>query len=123
VACTHCGNTDTLLCSVFSRYFSLFWIPVFPIGKTSVTVCQHCKQTLTSRELPASYQVPVQAIQGRARTPLSSFALLLIAGTLVVLFAGLVAYTKFFGPLVPATTTTTAPARDAALSDSISSAR
>ncbi|MBO0357935.1 zinc-ribbon domain-containing protein [Hymenobacter sp. BT186] len=84
VACVHCGTTTSLTSTVVSRYFHLFWIPAFPIGKTSVTVCQHCKQTLTAREMPAAYQVPVQAIQAQARIPLTNFALLILLGVAMV---------------------------------------
>ncbi|HEX8428052.1 hypothetical protein [Hymenobacter sp.] len=84
LACVHCGTVNSLTSTVFSRYFHLFWIPAFPIGKTSVTVCQHCKQTLTTREMPAAYQVPVRAIQTQARTPLTNFALLILLGVAVV---------------------------------------
>jgi hypothetical protein len=84
LACVHCGTVDSLTSTVISRYFHLFWIPAFPIGKTSVTVCQHCKQTLTAREMPATYQAPVQAIQAQARTPLTNFALLMLIGVAIV---------------------------------------
>ncbi|UOG73007.1 hypothetical protein MTX78_12815 [Hymenobacter tibetensis] len=84
LACVHCGTTDSLTSTVFSRYVHLFWIPAFPIGKTSVTVCAHCKQTLTTREMPVAYQAPVRAIQAQARTPLTNFILLMLLGAAIV---------------------------------------
>lgn len=84
LVCVHCNTANSLTSTVFSRYFHLFWIPVFPIGKTSVTVCQHCKQTLTTREIPVNYQVPVRAIQAQARTPLTNFALLMLLGVAII---------------------------------------
>ncbi|MET4106169.1 zinc-ribbon domain-containing protein [Hymenobacter sp. UYP22] len=86
VACTYCGVQGKLSVTVFSRYFSVFWIPVFPIGKVSVTVCEHCKQTLTSKEpLPETYRLPVQTVQQQASTPLTNYALLLLLGAGIVL--------------------------------------
>lgn len=84
LACAHCGTPGALVCSVFSRYLKLMFLPVFPIGKRSATVCQHCQQHLTGSALPAAYRAPVQAVQGRARTPLFHFAGLLLVGALVV---------------------------------------
>ncbi|MDO7845054.1 hypothetical protein Q5H92_01705 [Hymenobacter sp. M29] len=85
LACANCHTPEALTCAVFSRYVHLFWIPAFPISKTSITVCQHCKQALTTREMPASYRAPVQAVQQQARTPLTHFALLLLFGAVVAL--------------------------------------
>ncbi len=98
LACAHCGTVGSVSTTVFSRYFHFFWIPAFPIGKTSVTVCQHCKQTLTLGEMPEAYRPPVYTLQAQARTPLTNFALLLLAGLAVVLIMGLV----LFGPRKPA---------------------
>lgn len=94
IACVHCHTPEAVYGTVVSRYLHLFWIPVFPIGKSSITVCQHCKQALTEREMPANYRAAVQALQQQARTPLTHFALLLLAGAVIVfgmvmsLFAG-----------------------------------
>ncbi|RSK50235.1 zinc ribbon domain-containing protein [Hymenobacter rigui] len=85
--CAHCGTRGQLSVTVFSRYVSLFWIPVFPFGKLSVTVCNHCKQTLTSKEpLPESYRLPVQTVQQHAPRRLTNFALplLLLAGVVLI---------------------------------------
>lgn len=83
LACAHCQTPNGLSCTVFSRYVHFFWIPVFPIGKDSVTECAHCKQTLLAREMPASYRAPVQAVQQQAGTPLTHFALVLLLGAFV----------------------------------------
>jgi len=84
--CAYCGTQGQLSVTVFSRYVSLFWIPVFPFGKISVTVCAHCKQTLTSKEpLPETYRLPVQTVQQHAPTAFSNFALLLLVGAGIAL--------------------------------------
>ena len=88
VACTHCGTTGQLSATVFSRYVSLFWTPVFPIGKISVTVCGHCQQTIPKlKAMPESYRVPVQALQQQVRPPLTNYAVLLM---LVLVIGGIV---------------------------------
>ncbi|MET4075237.1 hypothetical protein [Hymenobacter sp. UYCo722] len=85
LACAQCQTPGALSCTVFSRYAHLFWIPAFPIGKFSVTVCEHCKQVLTAREMPASYHAPVQEIQRQAKTPLTHFALLALFGLFLII--------------------------------------
>lgn len=117
VACTYCGTQGQLSVTVFSRYFSVFWIPVFPIGKVSVTVCEHCKQTLTSKEpLPETYRLPVQTVQQQASTPLTNFALLLLLGVgivLVFVLAQLAPDKKRPATAEAASTAAAAPADDA----------
>lgn len=104
LACAHCGTPEALSCTVFSRYVQLFWIPVFAIGKSSVTACRHCKQVLAAREMPPAYRAPVQAVQQQARTPLTSFALPLVAGGFVALVAVMSLVGAVLGPSKPAGT-------------------
>ena len=85
LTCAYCHTPETLTCTVFSRYVHFFWLPAFPIGKFSLTACQHCKQVLTAREMPASYRAPVQAAQQQAQTPLTHFALLALFGVVMLL--------------------------------------
>ncbi|HLK98523.1 MAG TPA: zinc-ribbon domain-containing protein [Hymenobacter sp.] len=81
LVCAHCGNSDTITSTVTSRYLHIFWIPLLPIGKSSATVCHHCKQVLTSLyQMPTTYREPVQAIQKLARVPLTNYALSLLFG-------------------------------------------
>ena len=85
LACAYCHSPESLTCTIFSRYIHLFWIPVFPIGKSSVTVCQHCKQALTQRQMPASYRGPVQAFQQQASTPVTHYMLLALLGAVFLI--------------------------------------
>lgn len=111
LACANCQTPEALTGTVFSRYLHLFWIPVVAIGKSSVTACRHCKQVLTAREMPASYRAPVQALQQRARTPLTHFALLLLFGAVVAF--GMVM--SVFGTSKPTTPATGSAAAEAAV--------
>jgi len=71
--CLSC-NSHTLYFSVFSRYAHVFWIPFFPIGKTAVSVCSNCKQTLKLKDMPQSYKLEYDNIKGRFRIPVWQFA-------------------------------------------------
>lgn len=104
-ACTHCGTTGRLSATVFSRYVSLFWTPIFPFGKMSVTVCGHCQQTIARlKQMPESYRPPVQALQQQARYPLSNFAVLILLGLMMV---GIFGIAWCSGPRQPAAYTAT----------------
>jgi len=42
-SCTSCQN-ETLYAVIIARYFHIFWIPFFPIGKKLYLSCSHCKK-------------------------------------------------------------------------------
>ena len=58
-SCNHCQELSTQQVSVFGRYFHVFWIPVFPLGRKSVSECVNCKKTIKkgafSPELKAAF--------------------------------------------------------------------
>lgn len=107
LACAYCHTPDSLLCVVVSRYLHVFWIPILPVGKSGATVCKHCKQVLTSGQMPASYRGPVQALEQQARTPLAHFWFLALFGLMTVygIVAGMFAQAAPAGPDSPAATT------------------
>lgn len=107
LACTNCHTPEALAGTVFSRYTHLFWIPAFPVGKFSVTACQHCKQVLTAREMPTTYRAPVQAMQQQARTPLTHFTLLALFGLFIIISLLI----NIFEKPSPATATATSAAQ------------
>ncbi len=87
LACPHCGTTGSLEVTVLSRYVHVFWIPFFPIGKTTVSVCRHCKQALRLKEMPPVLQAPARAVESSAGTPLTSYALLVVLGVGIAFIA------------------------------------
>jgi hypothetical protein len=91
IACAHCGTQNSLTASTFSRYFHVFWIPVIPLGKFSVTHCSHCKQVLEKKEMPPDYQPLVAAAQSQASIPVTNYLVLILLGigVLALVLAGL----------------------------------
>jgi len=84
--CLSCSN-PTLYINVYSRYAHIFWIPFFPIGKTGVSVCTNCKQTLKLKEMPESYKIDYENIKGQTKIPIWHFSgLFIIAIGSVALF-------------------------------------
>lgn len=93
VACAHCGTPDSLFVTVYARYLHLFWIPVLPLGKNTVSQCAHCQQALAVAQMPPAYRGPALAWQQQARRPLAHYLVLAPAAALlaVVLAGGVVA--------------------------------
>jgi hypothetical protein len=81
--CAHCGTQDSVQMTVFQKYADLFWIPFFPIGKTAVTQCSHCKQVLEKKQFNIDLINSYERIKANSKTPVWTFSGL---GLLVVLF-------------------------------------
>lgn len=52
VTCPNCKEQTSMNYSVFGKYTYIYWIPIFPIGKTNVLECNNCKRTYKLKELP-----------------------------------------------------------------------
>ncbi|MDF7820504.1 hypothetical protein P1X15_22970 [Runella sp. MFBS21] len=78
--CAHCGAQHSIYVSIFQRYFHIFWIPFFPIGKAKVSQCGHCRQTLQAHEMPLSLETTSKLIAAQASTPVWTFAGLALLG-------------------------------------------
>ncbi len=83
--CSHCGTKDSLEMYTFSRYFHLFWIPVFPYKKEAVTQCNHCKQVLNKKEFHSELLSQYEEMKATAKTPYWQYIGLLIFGGLILL--------------------------------------
>src|SRR5687768_1747886 len=73
-ACPHCSTHGSVTMSTFTRYAHVFWIPFFSLGRFSVSHCQHCKQTLTVKEMPAQIRAYHLRNLAETRLPLWQFA-------------------------------------------------
>jgi zinc-ribbon family len=86
--CTNCGSILKIDMHVFQKYAHVFWIPFFPIGKTGVSQCDHCKQVLKLKEMPPSIKTSYDNLKAQSKTPVWMFsglaliALIIISGTI-----------------------------------------
>lgn len=71
--CANCAR-HTVQVFVFQKYAHLFWIPLFPIGKSTITECSHCKKISTLKEssstLSGIYHSPVSGV----KTPIWTYS-------------------------------------------------
>lgn len=82
IPCVHCGATSAGA-AIYSRYLHLFWIPVIPLGKRSVSQCANCKNTLSEAEMPPAYRQPVSVFKEQARLPVTNYLVLCLLGVVV----------------------------------------
>ncbi|ERJ57924.1 hypothetical protein [Sphingobacterium paucimobilis] len=81
--CTHCQQEAVWL-FVYQHYFHIFWIPAFPLWRSTVSVCGHCKQTLTKRDFLPELQEDYTIVKQQAKTPWWTFFLLIAVVLLIV---------------------------------------
>lgn len=73
-SCTNCQTSNSILMTVLQKYAHVFFIPFIPIGKTGVTVCAHCKQTLSKEEFNGSLNSRYDNLKSSAKTPIWTFS-------------------------------------------------
>ncbi|MFS2185294.1 hypothetical protein ACCC92_01400 [Mucilaginibacter sp. Mucisp84] len=82
--CPNCNTANSIQMNVFQRWAHIFWIPFFPIGKTGVSQCLHCRQVLKLKEMPASLKLSYDNIKSQTTIPVWTFAgcFLLVIGSI-----------------------------------------
>ena len=81
--CPHCGTPDSLQMDIYQKYAHVYWIPLFPIGKTAATQCSHCQQVLQKKEFPPDLQYAYETLKIHAKTPVWTFSGLGILALLI----------------------------------------
>ncbi|MDX2003169.1 MAG: hypothetical protein SFW35_12090 [Chitinophagales bacterium] len=86
LTCTNCNTQGSINIAVLGKYAHIFWIPLFPIGRTGASVCAHCKQNLDMGSMPFEYKEAYERIKPSAKRParhyfgLGLFVLIIGAG-------------------------------------------
>jgi hypothetical protein len=81
--CANCGTQNSTGFYLFQKYAHVFWIPFFPTGKTAVSQCDHCKQVIKLKEMPASLKEVYEGLKTQNKTPLWTFSGLAILAVLI----------------------------------------
>lgn len=69
IPCPYCKEVENQNMSIFGRYAHVMWIPLFPIGKTPVAECTHCKRTYDSSEFSDKMHVIGRTLGERVKSP------------------------------------------------------
>ena len=83
--CPNCGTQNSIDMHVFQKYAHVFWIPFFPVGKTGVSQCDHCKQVLKLKEMPSSLRTAYDNLKVQTKTPIWTFAGLALVAALITI--------------------------------------
>ena len=67
--CASCGKLNTSEIQIRRKYFTLFWIPVFPLKKKYTVVCTDCGRETPVTHLNVSLQLEAENIGRNAKTP------------------------------------------------------
>jgi hypothetical protein len=73
-SCPACNTPNAMQMNVFQRYAHIFWIPFFPIGKTGVSQCTHCKQVLKFKQMTPSLKMSYYNMKKHVNIPIWTFA-------------------------------------------------
>ncbi len=71
--CPNCNTANSVQMNVFQQYAHIFWIPIFPIRKTGVSVCTNCRQVLKEKQMPASLKLSYQNLKSDTKIPIWHF--------------------------------------------------
>jgi hypothetical protein len=95
VKCPSCGQSSSTEMYVFSKHFHLFWLPMFPIGKTGVAQCEHCKKVTAKKEMNGEMLEKYNELKSQTKPKIWQFAgLLLLAILIYAVSSSLAAETK-----------------------------
>ena len=83
VKCPNCETQDQMTASVYGRHVHVFWIPVFPAGKTGVFECQHCHKGFKKKGLGEDGKLAYKNFKSQVKTPLWKFSGLIIIALLI----------------------------------------
>jgi len=84
--CPYCESQNSFVATTYGRYFHLFWIPIFPLLKSTILECSHCKKSYAEDELPEQVKTALQKENelNPARRPIwHSCGCLIIVGIII----------------------------------------
>jgi hypothetical protein len=71
--CASCEKQNVVDMFIIQRWFHVFWIPFFPIGKVGVSQCSHCKNMLKEKEMTPQLRMAAANLKSQSKTPLFTF--------------------------------------------------
>ncbi len=86
IPCNRCHQTEAHNISIYGRYFYLYWIPFFPIGKKGFSECLNCKSTLEPQGMSPQLRNEYNRIDENTKSPITHWIGLLVIGIFFVFF-------------------------------------
>lgn len=82
--CEHCKELNTTSISVYSKYFHLYWIPLFPYSKMTIATCDNCETETKKKNFTEQLKLSYSNIKSNSKTPIWHFTGLIIIGLLFI---------------------------------------
>lgn len=98
VNCACCGAREALSFQVYSRYFHIFWIPFFSLGRRGRSECKVCKHALSEKEMPEEMKIESDALKVCTRKPWWHFIGLAL---LIIIVIGLKVWKVWYEKVEP----------------------
>lgn len=90
IKCNNCNEQTTHNISVFGKYFYVYWIPLFPLGKKVISECNNCKVTYERKAMNDQLKLAADNVKRDTKTPLTYWI-----GSLII--AALIAFIIYSG--------------------------
>ncbi|WP_108808858.1 zinc-ribbon domain-containing protein [Aquimarina spinulae] len=96
--CPYCQTENSFTVTIFGKYFHIFWVPVFPISKTSTAKCSHCKKKYSEREFSSEMKTSLfkENQLNPVKTPIWHAIGCLVPVLLILVFILFIVFTIMF---------------------------
>jgi len=82
--CRFCNCSEPQRVTEFGKYAHAMWIPLFPIGKTTVAECTSCLRTIDQKDFPRDLTAQMTQFEGEVKRPVWHFSGLIIVGIFIL---------------------------------------
>lgn len=83
INCPKCDTRQTIHYAVYGKYAYAYWIPLFPIGKTTIVKCNYCKNDFKQKELPEQTKQKFELETADTKYPIWYFSGLILLITAI----------------------------------------
>jgi len=83
--CPYCDEINSTEVFIYSNYFHIFWIPVFPIKKVAIAKCTECNATRSDERFGPKLTEHLEEELKNTKHPFYSWALLILFCSLILL--------------------------------------
>ncbi|MGQ1784993.1 MULTISPECIES: zinc-ribbon domain-containing protein [unclassified Saccharicrinis] len=88
ITCPNCNEKGGIVNSYYGRYFHLFWIPTFSLGKKGASQCSKCNHIFEPKHMSENIERQYKEMKCEVKLPLWHFSGLII----IVLIAVIMTY-------------------------------
>lgn len=88
--CPNCNSESTTVLSVYRRHGHVFWIPLFPMGKTGGSICKNCNHEMKPKQMDEGLRNEYDYLKKESKGPIWQFAglAILVVGIAAMYYLG-----------------------------------